>query len=160
MIKLYHILMITPIFPQVAVASGGVCPAGYVCPHGTMYPQQHPCPVGTWSSTVGAQNLSSCWPCPPGLYCNSTGLSQPSGICDAGMEINYPVQQGVRSNLMFQNIRHMKKKYRSQCLITCRHLRWSVFYICPLTILWVGEAACPSFLLYVHSFYIYIYFDL
>ncbi|XP_035857407.1 zonadhesin-like [Sander lucioperca] len=68
----------------VAVASGGVCSAGYVCPRGTMYPQQHPCPVGTWSSTVGAQNLSSCWPCPPGLYCNSTGLSQPSGICYAG----------------------------------------------------------------------------
>ncbi|KAA8594284.1 hypothetical protein FQN60_005118, partial [Etheostoma spectabile] len=68
----------------VAVASGGVCPAGYICPRGTMYPQQHPCPVGTWSSTVGAQNLSSCWPCPPGLYCNSTGLNQPSGICYTG----------------------------------------------------------------------------
>ncbi|KAE8295325.1 hypothetical protein D5F01_LYC06251 [Larimichthys crocea] len=69
---------------QVAVASGGVCSAGYVCPRGTMHPQQNPCPVGTWSSMMGAQNLSSCWPCPPGHYCNSTGLSQPSGICDTG----------------------------------------------------------------------------
>ncbi|XP_074535630.1 uncharacterized protein LOC141797845 [Halichoeres trimaculatus] len=49
-----------------------------------MFPQQHPCPVGTWSSIVGAHNLSSCWPCPPGLHCNSTGLSQPSGVCDTG----------------------------------------------------------------------------
>ncbi|XP_030258688.1 zonadhesin isoform X7 [Sparus aurata] len=68
----------------VAVASGGVCSAGYVCPRGTKYPQQHPCPVGTWSSIVGAQNLSSCWPCPPGHYCNSTGLRKPTGICETG----------------------------------------------------------------------------
>ncbi|XP_055369802.1 uncharacterized protein si:ch211-286b4.4 [Betta splendens] len=68
----------------VAVASGGVCPAGYICPRGTKYPQQHPCPLGTFSSAVGAQNSSSCLSCPPGLYCNSTGLSQASGICDPG----------------------------------------------------------------------------
>ncbi len=91
MIKLFYILMIAPTSPQVAVASGGVCSAGYVCPRGTAYPQQHPCPVGTWSSAVGAQNLSSCWPCPAGLHCNSTGLSQPSGICDTGMGIYYLV---------------------------------------------------------------------
>lgn len=82
-------LMITSIFPQVAVASGGVCPAGYICPRGTKFPQQHPCPVGTWSNTVGNQNMSSCWSCPLGHYCNSTGLIQPSGICDAGVGINY-----------------------------------------------------------------------
>ncbi|XP_036928145.1 uncharacterized protein LOC119004899 isoform X4 [Acanthopagrus latus] len=68
----------------VSVPSGGVCSAGYVCPRGTKYPQQHPCPVGTWSSIVGAQNLSSCWPCPPGHYCNSTGLRKPTGICETG----------------------------------------------------------------------------
>lgn len=72
-------------FPQVAVAAGGVCPAGYICPQGTKHPQQHPCPAGTWSNTVGAQNLSSCRLCPPGFYCNSTGLSQPSGTCDPGI---------------------------------------------------------------------------
>lgn len=88
MIKLLNIQMATPTFPQVAVSSGGMCPAGYYCPQGTKYPQQHPCPEGTWSNTVGAQNLSSCWPCPPRLYCNSTGLSQPSGVCDAGMTIS------------------------------------------------------------------------
>lgn len=84
-IPICHVQLITATSPQVAVASGGVCPAGYICPPGTMYPQQHPCPVGTWSSIVGAQNLSSCWPCPPGLYCNRTGLSQPSGTCNIGM---------------------------------------------------------------------------
>lgn len=86
LIALSH-LIITPSLSQVAVASGGVCPAGYICPQGTKYPQQHPCPVGTWSNTVGAQTWSSCLPCPPGLYCNSTGLSQPSGICDIGNEV-------------------------------------------------------------------------
>lgn len=75
-------------FSQVAMATGDVCSAGFVCPPGTMFPQQHPCPLGTWSGIIGAQNLSSCWPCPPGLYCNSTGLSQPSGVCNTGMRLN------------------------------------------------------------------------
>ncbi|XP_051788210.1 uncharacterized protein LOC127529233 [Erpetoichthys calabaricus] len=26
----------------------------------------------------------SCWPCPPGLYCGSAGLTHPSGQCAAG----------------------------------------------------------------------------
>lgn len=90
--KCCHIIMITATCPQAAVASGGVCPVGYACPRGTKHPQQHPCPAGTWSNAVGAQNLSSCQRCPPGLYCNNTGLSQPSGICDIGMELNYMAQ--------------------------------------------------------------------
>ncbi|KAF3692794.1 Sushi, von Willebrand factor type A, EGF and pentraxin domain-containing protein 1 [Channa argus] len=73
-----------PITRPVAVTSGGMCPAGFICPRGTMYPQQHPCPLGTFSNTLGAKDVSSCWPCPPGLYCNSTGLSQPSGVCHTG----------------------------------------------------------------------------
>lgn len=76
--------MLNLTFLQVAVTFGGVCPAGFICPQGTKHPQQHPCPVGTFSQTLGAHNLSSCWPCPPGLYCNSTGLTQPSGICETG----------------------------------------------------------------------------
>ncbi|XP_028320851.1 uncharacterized protein LOC114474630 [Gouania willdenowi] len=68
----------------VEVASGGVCPAGYFCPQGTKYSQQYPCPIGTWSNMIGAQNLSSCQACPPALYCNTSGLSQPSGMCDKG----------------------------------------------------------------------------
>lgn len=78
--------MFTGSSPQVAVPSGGVCPAGYVCPRGTKFPQQHPCPMGTWSNVVGAQNVSLCRRCPPGHYCNSTGLSRPSGVCDTGTE--------------------------------------------------------------------------
>ncbi|KAL7831753.1 hypothetical protein AOLI_G00293010 [Acnodon oligacanthus] len=64
--------------------SGDVCPAGYYCPEGTRHPRQYPCPLGTWSNIVGAQNLSACWPCPAGLFCNNTGLIQPTGVCAAG----------------------------------------------------------------------------
>ncbi|KAJ7990480.1 hypothetical protein DPEC_G00300750 [Dallia pectoralis] len=68
----------------VGVASGGVCPAGYVCPEGSRFPRERPCPAGTWGNVFGAHELSSCQPCPPGVYCNATGLIQPSGMCAAG----------------------------------------------------------------------------
>lgn len=93
-IRFVRFSLIAPTFLQVGVASGGVCSAGYVCPPGTMYAEQHPCPLGTWSRVMGAQNLSSCWLCPPGRYCNSTGLSQPSGFCDAGKRKNTTVADG------------------------------------------------------------------
>ena len=32
----------------------------------------------------GQQNTSGCEPCTPGQYCGSTGMSSPSGDCDAG----------------------------------------------------------------------------
>lgn len=71
-------------FPQVNFRSGDVCPAGYYCPEGTRHPHQYPCPLGTWSNVVGAQNVSSCSLCPSGFFCNRTGLTQPTGPCAAG----------------------------------------------------------------------------
>ncbi|KAK3531185.1 hypothetical protein QTP70_015143 [Hemibagrus guttatus] len=75
-------------FQPVNLRSGDVCPAGYYCPEGTRHPHQYPCPVGTWSSVVGAQNLSFCSPCPAGFFCNKTGLTQPTGVCAAGTDMN------------------------------------------------------------------------
>ncbi|XP_010220891.1 PREDICTED: uncharacterized protein LOC104575254 [Tinamus guttatus] len=45
-----------------ATATGGKCLAGFYCPRGSPEPL----------------------PCPPGLYCNASGLSVPSGQCTAG----------------------------------------------------------------------------
>ena len=42
-----------------------ICPAGYYCP-GDNY--QHPCPVNTYSSTLGATSESTCLPCPSGTF--------------------------------------------------------------------------------------------
>ncbi|MGH0162299.1 UNVERIFIED_CONTAM: hypothetical protein FKN15_067495 [Acipenser sinensis] len=45
-----------------ATATGGKCQEGYYCPAGSSEPI----------------------PCPPGAYCNGSGLSRPSGSCSAG----------------------------------------------------------------------------
>ena len=42
-----------------------ICPAGYYCP-GDNY--QHPCPINTYSSTLGATTKSTCLPCPSGTF--------------------------------------------------------------------------------------------
>ncbi|KAJ8368244.1 hypothetical protein SKAU_G00082720 [Synaphobranchus kaupii] len=68
----------------VNTSTGGVCPAGCYCPLGTRHPQEYPCPPGTWSNALGAQDASSCWFCPAGFFCNGAGLSQPSGPCAPG----------------------------------------------------------------------------
>ncbi|KAG7471369.1 hypothetical protein MATL_G00123830 [Megalops atlanticus] len=65
-------------------SSGGVCPGGHFCPAGSRHPRENPCPPGTWSNAVGAWDPSSCWLCPPGFFCNSSGLTQPAGLCAAG----------------------------------------------------------------------------
>ncbi|KAK3560704.1 hypothetical protein QTP86_014744, partial [Hemibagrus guttatus] len=45
-----------------ASSTGGRCQAGYICPAGSSEPM----------------------PCPPGAFCNATGLALPSGPCAAG----------------------------------------------------------------------------
>nr|XP_021322084.1 ephrin type-B receptor 6-like isoform X1 [Danio rerio] len=57
---------------------------GYYCPAGTRHPHEFPCPPGTWSNALGSKSVSSCWLCPAGFYCNSSGLIQPSGNCAPG----------------------------------------------------------------------------
>ena len=42
------------------------------------------CGVGTFNAVVGATNASACTPCSPGHACESSGLSAPSSVCDAG----------------------------------------------------------------------------
>jgi len=61
-----------------------VCPAGSYCPVATEFASQFLCPSGTFSNTVGLQNVSSCTLCTAGKYCEGEGLLEPSGNCSAG----------------------------------------------------------------------------
>jgi hypothetical protein len=58
------------------------CPLGYFCPEGTDVPSR--CPAGTYGPQFGLQEVSDCSPCVPGKYCDSNGLSQPTGPCEKG----------------------------------------------------------------------------
>ncbi|XP_044928344.1 SCO-spondin isoform X2 [Mustela putorius furo] len=63
---------------------GDLCPAGHFCPPGTKDARQRPCPIGTWNVERGAQDLSWCLPCPPGLFCAAAGQAAPTGPCAPG----------------------------------------------------------------------------
>ena len=60
------------------------CSSGHYCPGGTRYANEFPCPVGTFNPYKLAQNLSECLPCSGGKYCESPGLSTPTGNCTEG----------------------------------------------------------------------------
>ncbi|XP_062816991.1 zonadhesin isoform X2 [Anolis carolinensis] len=62
--------------------AGNVCPRGHYCPKGSALPQ--PCPHGFYSNSTGNTKIEDCLLCPPGYYCDGTGLSSPSGLCAAG----------------------------------------------------------------------------
>eukprot|EP00062_Callorhinchus_milii_P011252 gi/632957177/ref/XP_007894331.1/ PREDICTED: putative white-brown complex homolog protein 30 [Callorhinchus milii] len=65
-----------------ATATGGKCQPGYYCPEGSVGPVS----------------------CPPGAYCNDSGLAVPSGKCSAGYyctgEATHPqTTDGVTGNI-------------------------------------------------------------
>ena len=64
--------------------SNSSCPGGHYCPEGTKFDMQYPCPSGTYNSFTGAHNISACEACPPGMYCEGSGLSSPTGVCSPG----------------------------------------------------------------------------
>lgn len=48
-------------------SKGNLCPRGFYCPVGTVTPSQ--CPVGLFSSEIGASDSSVCGPCGAGFVC-------------------------------------------------------------------------------------------
>ncbi|XP_026190235.1 uncharacterized protein LOC113146601 [Cyclospora cayetanensis] len=58
------------------------CTKGSYCPEGAINPRQ--CPVGTYNDQLGQPDEWGCLECPPGQYCSSPGLAEPSGPCDQG----------------------------------------------------------------------------
>uniref|UniRef100_K3WJP5 Tyrosine-protein kinase ephrin type A/B receptor-like domain-containing protein n=1 Tax=Globisporangium ultimum (strain ATCC 200006 / CBS 805.95 / DAOM BR144) TaxID=431595 RepID=K3WJP5_GLOUD len=59
-----------------------LCPAGNYCPENTTLPVK--CPPGFFASAQGLVALDQCTPCPASYYCDSYGLSAPSGKCFEG----------------------------------------------------------------------------
>lgn len=43
-----------------------------------------PCPSGTIGNFSGLTDGSECTPCPPGYYCSTPGLLEPTGPCSPG----------------------------------------------------------------------------
>lgn len=62
--------------------TGNVCPRGHYCPIGTSNPIK--CPAGKFSNSLQNQNKSDCELCTEGSYCETQGLSSPTGKCDPG----------------------------------------------------------------------------
>ncbi|XP_010794964.1 zonadhesin-like [Notothenia coriiceps] len=58
------------------------CPPGFYCMEGSVVPS--PCPMGSVSASAGRTSLADCPPCPSGSFCNSSGLTEPSGPCSPG----------------------------------------------------------------------------
>ena len=60
------------------------CPTGHFCPVGTHRATEHPCNPGTYNNNTGLDSAAQCQECPPGFYCQDSGLSEPQGPCMAG----------------------------------------------------------------------------
>ncbi|CDI84633.1 hypothetical protein, conserved [Eimeria praecox] len=58
------------------------CPVGNYCPDGAISPRL--CPVGTYNNVQGQTSQSGCLACPPGKYCETTGLNNFTGDCKEG----------------------------------------------------------------------------
>lgn len=58
------------------------CTMGYYCTGGTSIPE--PCPIGTFGDNYNYVYMSDCQDCTPGMYCETEGLTAPTGNCSDG----------------------------------------------------------------------------
>ncbi len=58
------------------------CKPGYYCPSGTGL--MLPCPSGTYGPYNYQYDISQCFSCVAGYYCEGSGLATPTAQCDAG----------------------------------------------------------------------------
>ena len=65
-----------------SVANQVPCPPGRYCKSGSYVPDL--CPAGTYRNTSNGRNLTDCWLCTGGKYCEGDGLSYPTGDCAQG----------------------------------------------------------------------------
>ena len=60
------------------------CPMGHYCPNGTTRADEFKCPVGTFNPALTQTNITACFDCTGGMYCQTQGLAGPTGNCSAG----------------------------------------------------------------------------
>ncbi|KAM7082943.1 uncharacterized protein J5F26_014046 [Ciconia maguari] len=60
------------------------CPRGFYCPPGTNRSTQYSCPAGTFGPRQKLKTIEECQRCPPGKYCEFSGLAAPTGDCAEG----------------------------------------------------------------------------
>ncbi|XP_032305021.1 zonadhesin-like isoform X2 [Coturnix japonica] len=60
------------------------CPQGFYCPPGTSRSTQYSCPAGTFGPRQKLKAVKECQSCPPGKYCEFSGLAAPTGDCAEG----------------------------------------------------------------------------
>ncbi|KAM8989348.1 uncharacterized protein PRD47_016773 [Ara ararauna] len=60
------------------------CPRGFYCPAGTSSSTQYSCPAGTFGPSQNLKAITECQMCPPGKYCEFSGLAAPTGDCAEG----------------------------------------------------------------------------
>lgn len=60
-----------PFLAQRTATSGLSCLPGYYCPAGTIYPNQYPCPAGTYSDDITITTAAQCLTCPAGYACSA-----------------------------------------------------------------------------------------
>lgn len=60
------------------------CPSGYYCPPETSFATKFPCPNGTFNNKTTTTSIDECSPCIGGMYCETAGLSWPTGHCSDG----------------------------------------------------------------------------
>lgn len=58
------------------------CPSGRYCERGTHHPKL--CPAGTFFNGTMARKERDCIQCTAGKYCEISGLTMPTGICQDG----------------------------------------------------------------------------
>ena len=58
------------------------CDTGHYCPHGTSYPSQYPCPLGSYTDQINLTVASECNACPPRFAC-----SQADGTISGTIEL-------------------------------------------------------------------------
>ena len=59
-----------------------ICEGGHYCPQGSTKPI--PCSVGTYNPKNGSTKANECVACPPTKYCETQGLTEPTGDCEDG----------------------------------------------------------------------------
>ncbi|OAF72051.1 hypothetical protein A3Q56_00182 [Intoshia linei] len=69
--------------PELETITPIKCEVGKYCKEGTIKNSIN-CPKGTFNPNVGGRSEIACKYCPSGKYCDSDGLSAPTGSCAAG----------------------------------------------------------------------------